>query len=170
MTIDKTDNNPRFLARPVAERTDNRHVYGPRPLGALIPPIVRPVFKKRAPATAQVLVDWDIIMGPAIAAVTIPRKLFAGTLSIACVGPVAMELQHLAPTLIGRINAHMGQIIVERLRFVQDIQPATPLPPIRKPAAEAAHKAVNTLPEGELRDSLEALGRMVLSTPPARRR
>ncbi len=149
-----------------------RHIYGPRPLGALIPPMVRPAFKKRAPATAQVLADWDIIMGPAISAVTTPRKLFAGTLSIACVGPVAMELQHLAPTLIGRINAHMGQIIVSRLRFVQDIQPQTqnPRPPPRKPAAEAAHHAVATLPEGELRDALESLGRMVLSTPPARRR
>jgi hypothetical protein len=170
MTIEREDNNPSPPARPVAARTDNRHVYGPRPLGALIPPIVRPAFKKRAPATAQVLADWDIIMGPAIAAVTTPRKLFAGTLSIACIGPVAMELQHLAPTLIGRINAHMGQIIVSRLRFVQDIQPQSPLPPPRKPAAEAAHKAVATLPEGELRDALESLGRMVLSTPPARRR
>jgi hypothetical protein len=151
-------------------RTDDRHIYGPRPLGALIPPIVRPAFKKRAPATAQVLADWEAIMGPAIAAVTTPRKLFAGTLSIACVGPVAMELQHLAPTLIGRINAHMGQIIVSRLRFVQDMQPPPPATPKRRPATEAAHDAVAGLPEGELRDALESLGRMVLSQAPPRRR
>ena len=165
MTTDPTDNKPRAPAR-----TDGRHVFGPRPLGALIPPIVRPAFKKRSPATAQVLADWKIIMGPAIAATTTPRKLFAGTLSIACIGPVAMELQHLAPTLIGRINAHMGQILVSRLRFVQDIQPNTPPPPARKPANEAAQKAVATIPDGELRDALESLGRMVLSTPPARLR
>jgi hypothetical protein len=151
-------------------RADDRHVFGPRPLGALIPPIVRPAFKKRAPATAQVLADWETIMGPAIAGVTTPRKLFAGTLSIACVGPIAMELQHLAPTLIGRINAHMGQIIVSRLRFVQDVQPLPPPPPQRKPAISAAQTATADLPEGPLRDALESLGRMVLSTPPARRR
>jgi hypothetical protein len=161
MTTDHSDNKP---------KNDARHVYGPRPLGAIIPPIVRPAYKKRSPATAQVLADWEAIMGPAIAAVTTPRKLFAGTLSIACIGPVAMELQHLAPTLIGRINAHMGQVIVSRLRFVQDIQPLAPRPPPRRPASEAAQKAVATLPEGELRDALESLGRMVLSTPPARRR
>lgn len=158
-------------SRPKAARTDDRHIFGPRPVAALIAPLVRPAFKKRAPATAQVLADWEAIMGPAIAAVTTPRKLFAGTLSIACVGPIAMELQHLAPTLIGRINAHMGQIIVSRLRFVQDVSaPAQPPVSKRRPAVEAARGAVDGLPEGPLRDALESLGRMVLSTPPPRRR
>lgn len=147
-----------------------RHVFGPRPLAAVLPPLVRPAFRKRSPATAQVLADWEAIMGPAIAAVTTPRKLFTGTLTISCVGPVAMELQHLAPTLIGRINAHMGQVIVSRLRFVQDLQPPKPPQPARKPATEAASRAVAGLPEGPLRDALEQLGRMVLSTPPPRRR
>ena len=165
-----TTDNPTDTARPVAARTDDRHRCGPRPLGALIPPLVRPVFKKRAPATAQVLADWDAIMGPSIAALTTPRKLFAGTLTIACVGPVAMELQHLAPTLIGRINAHMGSIVVSRLRFVQDLQPPEPPKPQRRPATAAAHKAVASLPAGPLRDALESLGQMVLSTPPARKR
>jgi hypothetical protein len=41
---------------------------------------------------------------------------------------------------------------------------------VRKPADAAARKAVADLPEGPLRDALEQLGRMVLSTPPARRR
>jgi hypothetical protein len=166
MTTDNTNDK----ARPVAARTDDRHIFGPRPLGALIPPLVRPAFKKRTPATAQVLADWEAIMGPSIAAVTTPRKLFGGTLSIACVGPVAMELQHLAPTLIGRINAHMGAVVVSRLRFVQDLRPPAPPKPQRRPATAAAHDAVATLPEGPLRDALESLGRMVLSTPPAHRR
>jgi hypothetical protein len=151
-------------------RADTRHIWGPRQLGALIPPLVRPAFRKRSPATAQVLADWEQIVGPAIAAVTVPRKLFQATLAIACAGPIAMELQHLAPVLIGRINAHMGQVIVTRLRFVQDLPPAKPAAPVRIPATEAAHRAVTGLPEGPLRDALESLGRMVLSTSPASRR
>ncbi len=154
---------------PKLDKGDTRHVFGPRPLGALIPPLVRPAFKKRAPATAQVLADWEVIVGPAIAAVTTPRKLFQATLAIACNGPIAMELQHLAPTLIGRINAHMGQIVVTRLRFVQDFTAPKPLPPGRKPATQAAQAAVAGLPEGPLRDALESLGRMVLSTSPPTR-
>jgi hypothetical protein len=148
-------------------KTGNRHIYGPRPVGALVPAMVRPAFRQRAPATAQVLADWDAIVGPAIAAVTTPRKLFAGTLAIACSGPMAVELQHLSEQLIGRINGHLGRVAVTRLRFMQDMRPpATAPPPPRPRAIAAARAAVATLPAGELRDALEALGRAVLSQPP----
>ncbi len=141
-----------------------RHIYGPRPVGALVPALVRPAFRRRAPATAQVLADWEAIVGPAIAALTTPRKLFSGTLSIACAGPVALELQHLSTALMGRINGHLGSIAVTRLRFIQDVSAMAPPPaPKRKPATLAARRAVADLPEGPLRDALEALGRVVLT-------
>ncbi len=143
---------------------ETRHVYGPRAVGALVPALVRPAFRKRAPATAQVLADWEAIVGPAIAAVSVPRKLFGGTLAIACSGPLALELQHLAPQLMERINRHLGRIAVTRLRFVQDAPPARAAPRPPRPAAVAqARAAVAGLPEGELRDALEALGRAVLA-------
>jgi len=148
------------------DKTNPRHVYGPRPVGALVPAMVRPAFRQRAPATAQVLVDWDAIVGPAIAAVTTPRKLFAGTLAIACSGPMAVELQHLSEQLIGRINGHLGRVAVTRLRFMQEMRPPALAPPPPRPRAVAAAKAaVATLPAGELRDALEALGRAVLARP-----
>lgn len=148
--------------------TPERHVYGPRPLSALVPVLVRPAFRRRAPATAQVLADWNVIVGPAIAAVTIPRKLTAGTLAITCSGPVALELQHFSGQLIERINTHVGKAAVARLRFVQDTQPHLPPPPCPKPPAMAeARAAVASLPEGALRDALEALGRVVLTRRPS---
>jgi len=141
-----------------------RHPYGPRPVGALVPALVRPAFRRRAPATAQVLADWEAIVGPAIAAVTVPRKLFAGTLAIACSGPMALELQHLAPQLIGRINQHLGQIVVTRLRFLQDAPKPLPPRPRPRPAELARAKAaVAHLPDSDLRTALESLGRMVLA-------
>ena len=83
------------------DETDKaRWNFGPRPLGALVPAVVRPVFRTRAPATVQVLADWEAIVGPALAAVTLPKRLSAGTLTIACAGPVAMELQHLSEALL----------------------------------------------------------------------
>jgi hypothetical protein len=134
------------------------------PAAALLAPIVRPAFRGRAPATAQLLADWDAIVGPAIAAVTTPRRLFSGTLAIACPGPVAMELQHLAPQLIERINGHLGRVAVTRLRFVHDAPPRPAVPPAPPPRAlAAASRAVAALPEGELRDALERLGRIVLA-------
>jgi hypothetical protein len=142
----------------------SRHVYGPRPVSALVPALVRPAFRRRAPATAQVLADWEAIVGPALAAETTPRKLFSGTLSIVCAGPVALELQHLAEPLMARINGHLGKVAVTRLRFIQDIPRALPpVAPRRQPAIDAARQAVASLPAGELRDALESLGRVVLS-------
>jgi hypothetical protein len=143
---------------------DGRHVYGPRAVGALVPALVKPAFRKRAPATAQVLADWEAIVGPAIAAVSVPRKLFSGTLAIACSGPLALELQHLAPQLIERINRHLGRVAVTRLRFVQDAPaPRIAVRPPRPAAVARARAAVAGLPEGDLRDALEALGRAVLA-------
>lgn len=142
-----------------------RHLYGPRPIAALVPPLLRPAFRRRAPATAQVLADWEAIIGPALAAMTTPLRLTGGTLSIGCAGPVAMELQHLSDELRGRINAHLGQVAVVRLRFVQSSLPAAPAagPPPSRPASAAASRAVSGLKPGELRDALERLGRAVLT-------
>ncbi len=153
----------------MATQDDNgnntRHIYGPRTLASLVPALVRPAFKKRAPATAQVVADWDAIIGPAIAAVTTPRKLFTGTLVIACSGPIALELQHLAPQIIARVNAHLGKIAVTRLRFTQDsTAPVTATPRHRPQALAAAREAVADIPEGLLRDALERLGRFVLAS------
>lgn len=155
-----------------ADDTDKaRFVYGPRPLAALVPALVRPAFRRRSPAATQVMADWPVIVGPAIAAVATPLRLTAGTLAIGCVGPVAMELAHLTDALLGRINGHLGQVAVQRLRFVQAARPDAPAPPPpspRRPASAAARRAVAGLPEGELRDALERLGRVVL-TDAARR-
>lgn len=160
----KQDDQGKAARVPAAHPAAERHVYGPRQVSALVPALVRPAFRRRAPATAQVLADWEAIAGPALAAVTTPRRLFAGTLSIACTGPVALELQHLSGQLIERINTHLGQVAVTRLRFVQDAPPPAAPPPRPRPQAVAeARAAVAGLPQGELRDALEALGRMVLT-------
>jgi hypothetical protein len=152
----------------VAKDGDARRFPGaPLALSALIPAVTRPAFRRRSPAGAALMTDWPQVVGPALAAVTSPLRLSAGTLTLACAGPVAMELQHLAPELIARINGHAGRVTVERLRFVQRSAgspqglPAAsarartePLPP---PVAER----LAALPAGDLREALENLARGV---------
>jgi hypothetical protein len=143
---------------------DPRFVFGPRPLGALMPRLTRPVFRRKSPAGALLMADWAEVVGPSLAAVTTPRRLSAGSLTIACAGPVAMELTHLAPQLIARINAHLGRQAVERLRFVQ--QAAGPAPARPRPASDAplpapVQAAVAGIPGEELREALAKLGRGV---------
>lgn len=149
------------------QRDDDRFVGGPRPVGALVPRLTRAAFRRRSPAGAQLMADWPAVVGPALAAVTTPRRLAQGTLTIACAGPVAMELAHLGPQLIARINAHVGRIAVERLRFIQ-------IPPSARQATSAAapaaapppvpprvETALGRVPGDELRAALAKLARGV---------
>jgi hypothetical protein len=157
-----------------------RHVYGPRPVGALVPGLTRAAFRRRAPGTAQVLADWSSIVGPALAAVTLPRRLAAGTLTIACSGPIAMELQHLSGELIARINTALGPGVVKTLRFLQVAPEPAEIAAVVTRSAQTlarAESAVESLPAGELREALTALGRAVFgasdskpSTRPGTRR
>ncbi|MBV1835434.1 DUF721 domain-containing protein [Novacetimonas pomaceti] len=128
-----------------------------RSLGALMPGVTRPAFRKQSPAAVQVMVDWPDIVGPDLARSTVPRRLSAGTLTVACNGPVAMELQHLAPALIARINGACGPGVVKRLRMQQDMT-LRPTPPPPPPRPVPAPVAIEDMPEGPLRDALSRLG------------
>jgi len=137
-----------------------------------MPALVRPAFRGRAAGTAFVLADWPAIVGPAIAPLTTPQRLAGGTLTIGCSGPVAMELRHVAPALIERINSHLGRVAVSRLRFLQTAPPAATeaARPARPAVTEADRKAVAgrlaALPPGALRDALERLGLALSSRAP----
>jgi hypothetical protein len=136
-----------------------RHVWGPQSVGALVPHLTRPVFRKRAPASAQLLSDWDMIVGPQLAATTTPRRLSGSTLTVACTGPVALELQHMAGSVMARINGHLGRVVVDRLRFVQD--PKISVPPDPSPRHAAPAIDLPGVPEGPLHDALTRLGQSV---------
>ncbi len=141
-----------------------RRAMTARSLAALLPAVTAPAFRRRNPASVQLFTDWSDIVGPAHAAVTTPSKLAAGTLTIACAGPVAMELQHLSDALIARINTWCGQALVARLRFVQDpkagIRPAVAR---RAPSLRPSPKcSVPDMQESPLKEALEALGAQIL--------
>ena len=139
---------------------DKRHVWGPRPVGALVPQLTRPAFRGRSPAAAQLLSDWAAVVGPALAAVTQPRRLSGTTLTLACSGPIAMELQHMSDELIARINGHLGRAAVARLRFVQQALPG----PVAPPPVAAPVGPPPELPgiaPGKLHDALSRLGQAI---------
>jgi hypothetical protein len=141
-----------------------RHVYGPRPVGALVPNIAKPVFKAHNPAAAQVVADWELIVGPKVAGMTTPRRLDRGVLTIACAGPAAMEMHYMGLEIIKRINTHLGGQPVHSLKFTQAGMPKkAPPPPPRPPEAiPEAQAAVAPLPDGDLKSALESLGRVVI--------
>jgi len=142
----------------------SRFVYGPRPLGSLVPGITRQTYRKHNPASAQIVADWDIIVGPKVASMTVPRRLDRGVLTIACAGPAAMDLHYMGIEVIKRINTHLGGQPVHSLKFTQVGMPRKS-PPARASPPEAvleAQAAVSALPDGDLKDALAALGRVVI--------
>ena len=130
-----------------------RRAYVARGLAELVPGLTRAAYKKRSPAGALLMSEWASIVGPRLAGETEPRRLSGTQLTIACSGPVAMELQHVSGVLIDRINTHAGRRLVERLRFVQDSLAAPAVPARRQAVAAEPVQGV----EGELGD---ALGRL----------
>jgi hypothetical protein len=141
--------------KPMLAADPPRRSFVTLPLAQLVPAVTRAAFKKRSPAGATLMADWVSIVGPQLALVTEPRRLTRGTLTVACAGPVAMELQHLQGALLDRINTQAGQTLVERLRFTQD-HVAT------RAAAVATRRAVakqplDGLPDGALADALAGL-------------
>ncbi len=137
---------------------DKRHVWGPRPVGGLVAGLTRPAFRRRSPATAQILTDWTAIVGPALAAVTVPKRLTGTTLTLGCSGPIAMELQHMSGELLARVNRHLGRVAVERLRFVQDAAARPEPPPPAEPLPPEPPPIIAGLPQGALHDALASLG------------
>jgi hypothetical protein len=140
--------------------------FGTRELGALIPRLTRPAFRKRSPESAQILADWAALAGPALAAMAEPVRLSNGTLTLACTGPAAMELGMLAPMLVERLNGGLGRAAVRKLAFVQRA-PRLAAPPTRRPppgpVPREAEAPLATLPEGELQAALARLARGVFA-------
>lgn len=142
---------------------------GGRSLGAVLTKVTAPVLRRHASPAARLMLDWEEIVGPALARLSAPRRLAAGTVTIACAGPVGMELQHRAPQLIERINAYFGPVRREfpdktrvpalpvlHLKIVQDPALAADMSVTARRAAPPV--PVPGLGEGPLRDVLERMG------------
>lgn len=146
---------------PATDPAAPRHPYGPRSLAALLPDVTGPALARQTSAGARIAADWSLIVGARLGEITAPRKLAAGTLTIACAGPIALEIQHIADLLIERINRHMGHALVERLRLAQEsLTPIAPRALARPHAPRSAAmiaSRLGDLPDGPVRAALAAL-------------
>jgi hypothetical protein len=147
-------------------------------IAAQVPKVTKEALKRRGPAFATIVAEWGEIVGPALAGSCLPEKLStpprppkggtappsAGTLTIRVSGGAAMELQHLAPLLLERINRFAGFKAVERLRFVQGPMPerqilSAPAPvPLSDAQKTSIAAAIESVAAPELQAALARLG------------
>jgi hypothetical protein len=150
-------------------------VSGPRPIGRTVPEIAGAALGKRGLAFGALITDWDTIVGPNLARRTAPEKLSFprgkredATLHIRAMGPVALELQHLEPQILERINGFFGYRAVSRLRILHGTLPAATVraPRPRSLTMDEEVRLTETtasVDDPELREALERLGRAMLS-------
>lgn len=151
-----------------------RRRSGLRAIAATVPKVTRRALGRRALGAAGLIADWPQVVGPEISARCHPRKLErprrgdskGGVLTLRADAGFALELQHLEPLLIERINGYLGFAAVSRLRLIQTPGRRPPPAPPRTapidPAREAALlQRVESVTEPDLHDALLALGRAV---------
>lgn len=85
--------------------------------------VTESVRRRRGRMPAALFERWRDIVGADVAAQCCPERYVrvrdAGTLVIRVDGPVALELQHLAPQLIERLNSYLGYHAVHRISLYQ---------------------------------------------------
>lgn len=161
--------------------TKPRRGRGPVALAATLSRITDAALRKRGFAQSAVITNWAEIVGAELADHTAPQRLSfprggrgGGTLHVRVAGPLAIELQHLEPLVLERINTYFGYQAVARLALEQG-----PLPPRRKGARRTPAPNLDAEEEGvlegvvsgveddSLRRALAGLGRAVMASDKA---
>ena len=149
----------------------------PRALGKTVEKLTRPIFGKRGFSEAAIVTDWAAVIGSELARHTRPERIaFAprsrseGTLHLRVANSsLALELQHLEPQLIERINRYFGYRAVARVAMTQgpvEAEEERPAPaefPLDQVAQKALKSRVSVVTDPLLRAALERLGQRVLS-------
>src|SRR5512144_3159687 len=99
--------------------------YGLRALGETVDAVARPMLGRRGFAGGRVVAEWGSIVGEHLAARSLPERVTrpadgrgGGTLHVRVAsGALAVELQHVEPVIIERINTYFGYRAVARLRL-----------------------------------------------------
>jgi hypothetical protein len=152
----------------------------PRPLAELVDACLGPALAAQGFAAADILASWPDIVGERLAAFTQPVKIDwprkargvepqerpPASLVIRVEGAFALEMQHMAPVVVERINAHYGWRCVGKLVLKQGpVRRASRTPPRPRPldaaAAERVRAATAGVGDEGLRAALDRLGRAV---------
>ena len=155
---------------------DRRKARGLLAVGVNLPKIAAPALRKRGFAEARLITEWPGIVGETLARETLPQKLVFprgsrndAILHLRVASGFALELQHVAPQIIERINGFFGFRAIAELRYSQG-----PIPPVRRarrvpvrrlPEADEARIAdrLDGIEDPELRESLRRLGRAIVT-------
>lgn len=152
-----------------------RRAPGLRALAETITALTPPLLAKRSAAFVRIVLDWPTLAGEELANLSLPDKLVRppGTAG-SCVlrirvasGAAALELQHLEPLILERINRCLGYPAVNRLKLVhaplphRPIRPTPPAPPPAGAPPGVVEQLVERVDNPALRQILIQLGQSI---------
>ena len=143
-----------------------------RPLADLVRRTLADTFARQGFASTELVTHWNDIVGAEVAAHCEPLRLKwprggdvdapePATLVLRVEGPVAIEIQHLSPVILERVNRFFGWRAVGRLALRQAPLARRAAPPVRPaPDPQAAARLAATLDvaDEDLRNALARLG------------
>ncbi|MFC0283848.1 DUF721 domain-containing protein [Camelimonas abortus] len=152
--------------------------FQPQPLAELIDQCLDQALAARGFAASDILLAWEDIVGARLASHTRPLRISwprqsrhgeadsPATLEVRAGSAFAVELQHMAPVIIDRINQHFGWRCVGRIVIRQGPAPSKPQPaPPRAPDPQALRRAADLaapIADERLRAAVARLGAAVL--------
>jgi len=150
-----------------------------RPLADLANPLLAGSFARQGFASAELVTRWPDIVGPEIALHAEPLKMQwprapdgetqePGTLVLRVEGPASIEIQHLAPQILERVNRFFGFQAVGRLAIRQAPVARRERRKVAAPDPEAVKRMAASLPgieDDALKDALARLGAAVKREP-----
>ncbi len=156
-----------------------------RPLAEFVQTAIGPVAARQGFGQGDLFLFWEAIAGERLAAISQPVKLqwpprrqdraadngtAPATLIIRVESGFALEMQHLAPVIIERVNAHFGWRCVARIALKQG--PLEARSPSRRaapcqiePLGRRRKRLTGGITEAPLREALTRLGARVLAGP-----
>jgi hypothetical protein len=136
--------------------------------------ITKAAFARYGFAQAEVVANWEAIVGADLAAVSAPERIKwprgageeaqkqGGTLVIRAAPGRALELQYQASGILSRINSFFGHGAIAAIKVVQaQTLPAGPAKPSPLPEKPVCEQELASLDESPLKAALERLGRGV---------
>jgi len=159
-----------------SSKSSDRRQGGLRALGGSLGTVTKRAFARRGLTGADIARQWPAIVGSELAAHCRPRQLrfpkpgeaVDGRLTLRVAPGWALQLQHLEPLVLERVNGFFGYRAVARLVLQQGPLPNLPGPgPASRsgrpaPAApldRALAAKLSTVSDPELRAALEGVGR-----------
>ena len=146
-------------------------------MAAVLPKVAESAVRKRGFTAVEVITHWPEIVGEELSRETSPEKLSfprdarsQGTLHLTATGSAALEIQHLEPIIIERVNTFFGYGAVVRIALTQAAtgREALTKPKPKMPSISAGRMAeidysTDQVGPEPLREALRKLGTAVAS-------